>query len=200
MFKLSLRLRSLPLSRRAAVVGALALAAGFAAFQLTADAAAAQARFGETVGVVVLQRDVDAGAILGPDDVAIESLPIALVPDGALRVLPVGSALRGNRHGRSVLADDDLAGAEGSAARIPPGWRGVALESTLLPVSPGDLVDVVATFDALIADGKPSIVVAEAAVVVDVSEESVTIAVPAALTPAVSYAVVNATVTLTLIG
>ena len=65
----------------------------------------------------------------------------------------------------------------------------------------GDLVDVLVTVDAAASGGgPPAFAVAEAAVVLHVGDESVTVAVPRATSPRVAFAASQGLVTLALVG
>lgn len=88
------------------------------------------------------------------------------------------------------------------AAALPDGTRAVALPvSGALPVEVGDHVDVIAAGEPTVEGGAVGVVrVAEAALVVDVAEEAVTVAVPEADAPDVAWQATQGTTTLTLVG
>lgn len=88
------------------------------------------------------------------------------------------------------------------AAALPDGTRAVAVPvSGALPVQEGDHVDVIAAGDPLVEGGPAGVTaVAEAALVVDVAEEAVTVAVPAADAPDVAWQATQGTTTLVLVG
>ncbi len=68
-------------------------------------------------------------------------------------------------------------------------------------MQPGDLVDVLVTVDPGISgSGPPAFAVADAAVVLHVDDESVTVAVPRATSPRVAFAASQGLVTLALVG
>ncbi|MEY2437667.1 MAG: hypothetical protein QOF97_2503, partial [Acidimicrobiaceae bacterium] len=70
-----------------------------------------------------------------------------------------------------------------------------------LHLQTGDLVDLLATLEPAAAGGsgnEPTVVVAESAVVLEVGEQSVTVAVPAADASGVAFALASGTVTLAL--
>ncbi|MGH9138594.1 MAG: RcpC/CpaB family pilus assembly protein, partial [Acidimicrobiales bacterium] len=96
----------------------------------------------------------------------------------------------------------------GPAALVPAGHRALALPVTAGVGAPsvvvGDRVDVLAAFDMLdepdTADVDPAGVVTAGAVVVDVGESAVTVAVPEDDAPRVAFAAARGTVTLALVG
>lgn len=114
---------------------------------------AARAAAGEgvpTAPLVVVARDVDAGSLLGPDDLQVaevaEPVPPGSLTDpaeaaGALAVTPfvAGEVVTWTRVAQPGSA---------LAARIPPGLLGVTIAVGALPegLSAGDRVDVLATF------------------------------------------------------
>jgi Flp pilus assembly protein CpaB len=179
------------------------------------DAADARRRaWGESTTVAVAARDLPAGTVVVGDDITVEEWPAALVPDGALAEPPTGSTITA-----SVVAGEAVVGARvapgglsGVAALIPAGHRAVAvpgsaggLGTDTPPLRVGDRVDVLATFDVLdptdgSASTEPTGTVADGALVVDVSDEAVTVAVPAADAARVAFAAARGTITLALVG
>ena len=95
-------------------------------------------------------------------------------------------------------------GLSGVAARVPPGQRAVAVPVTPAgrpPLELGDLVDVlavVATPD--MPDATPAAPLATGALVVDVGDESVSVAVSRAEAPLVAYAITQGVAVLALGG
>lgn len=155
-----------------------------------ADAAATERdRWGVQVRVAVASTDHDAGE---PLRATLELRPAALVPDDALTSVPdaVTSAWIGE--GEIVLASRVVPGGLSPlAARLPPGTRGVAVPPGMapLPVSVGDRVDVLG-----------ATVLASGALVIDVREQAVTIAVASADAARVAYEASAGTATLVLTG
>jgi Flp pilus assembly protein CpaB len=148
---------------------------------LAGRARAEAARYGSLRTVAVATRAVDVGTVLRPADVSEERVPAAFLPEG-----PVGSA--SDAVGRTVvvplfrgapLLRGQLApwGLQGVAALLPPGRRAVAVPigDATPKLRPGDVVDVLATFES--EGGEPTVEVAVGAPVVDVGEESATVAV-----------------------
>jgi len=186
--------RSLVL-RWGAVAGAAALAA-MQASAVAADAEAARDSWGRGVDVVVAARDLAAGQRVGEGDVRVESRPAAVVPGSAVDDPPLGRVVTAAMAAGEVVVADRVApaGLSAAAARIPDGWRAVAVPAGGLgavtpPLVVGDRVDLLA----------PD-VVAEDAVVVAVADDAVTVAVPAADAPVVADALAVAVVTLALRG
>ena len=184
--------------------GALALMTALVVSQLLGRARDEAARYGSPRLVVVATRDVGLGQVVAAGDLEVRRLPAALVPDGALAdpgeaadrtaVVPVfvGEAVL-RRH----LAPW---GRRGVAALLPPGKRGitVAAGAAAARLSKGDTVEVLATFDPAAAQGpgqEPTFPVATGASVIDVREESVTIAVTPEEAKRVAFAMTHGAVT-----
>jgi Flp pilus assembly protein CpaB len=186
---------------RLVLVVLLAVAVGLTVHRTTARAAAVTSRLGAQVTVAVAQRDVAVGQVLEPGDVALVDRPAAHVPPGARHDDPTGETVREALHEGEVVVEQRLAGGRsGAAALVPEGWRAVAVPvvDAPLPARRGDTVDVVASFDPTLVERDPSRIVAAGAVVVDVSDEAVTVAVPSARVTDVAFALTNGIVTLAL--
>jgi Flp pilus assembly protein CpaB len=95
-------------------------------------------------------------------------------------------------------------GQRGLAARLPPGHRAVALPrqaGTTPEVETGQRVDVIVVLAAEeAADGPPGLVVAAAALVVDVAEDAITVAVEPDEATRVAVALAAGVVTIALTG
>ncbi len=154
-----------------------------------ADAAAAA--YGTTVPVVVATAEVAVGAPLDANVAEVRRLPLALVPDGALDVVPDGRrALTALSPGEVVLARR-VSGSEaaGPAALLGPDDRAVPVPLAVpgLPLAAGDRVDVVAGGapggglggDLPTGPTGPTVVAADALVLV-ADEEVVVVALPRA--------------------
>ena len=203
-----MRLRRSPLGFWALAL-ALSLASGLTVSRLVGEAARRAQRLGGLVDVPVTTRSVGAGRPLGPGDVAVRRLPAAVLPAGRPAHRPEGRVtlvplVRGEVVLATRLAPDGL---RGVAALVPPGHRALAVpaEPGGLSLRPGDRVDVLATFDLAAGvtrggegEGAPTFPVATAALVVDVTGEAVTVAVPPAQAPRVAFALARGTVTLAL--
>ena len=93
-------------------------------------------------------------------------------------------------------------GPPGAADHLDPGSRALAVPTGpgALPLHPGDRVDVLATFDPLVAPAgeDPTVAVARAATVVGVRRQGVTVAVSEREAPRVAFALSQATIALAL--
>jgi Flp pilus assembly protein CpaB len=198
------------LRRQPVVFWVLTLAASVSTFAVlhgALDAAAEGAdAYGELVPVVVARRPLDAGDVIGPDDVEVAALPARLVPAGALDEAPIGRLVRhpildGEAVAAARLAPD---GAVGVAALLLDGERAVAipLPTHRVPLQVGQLVDVLATVDPLAAGGTRATtsVVAEGATIIAVDEHGVTVAAPAADAVRIATALSTSVVTLAVAG
>jgi pilus assembly protein CpaB len=178
------------------------------------QAEAARAAWGESVTVAVAVRDLEPGQVVGVTDVVLASWPRAVVPPGSLTEVPDGRTVTAPIVAGEALASARLApdGLSDVAALLPSGWRAVAIPAAgggfggdLPPLAVGDHVDVLASVDTFdLDDGstepEPAGVVAEAALVLDVSESAVTVGIPAARAPDVAFAATRGSVTLALVG
>lgn len=215
-----------PAVRRTCVAG-LAAATCVTAMSLVAVADDARDRWGQTRAVAVATRDLAPGDVLDAGAFEVRDLPEAVLPDGvvdgaagaspgapgssavAAGVPPVGAVVR-----HPVLAGEPLVAARlapdgltGAAALVPAGWRAVAVPlgpAGAPPVVTGDLVDVLAVTPTAI-DGadqgrEPAFALVEQAVVVDVTDGAITVAVPRDDAPRVAWALSNGAVVLALAG
>ena len=140
---------------------------------VTSAAASARDRWGERRPVVVALHDLEPGDVL--DGVEVRLLPRALVPDGALRRVEDGVVTAWIAAGEVVVRQRVAPGGlSPTAARLPPGTRGVAVPQGVapLPVEVGDRV----------------------------GDDSVTVAVDRVDAASVAQAVTSASVTLVLSG
>lgn len=171
-----------------AAVGTLRLGA---AERAVADERAA---WGTPVVVAVATADLAPGAAVGPADVELAERPAAMVPVGALTSVPIGEVVTAPVVAGEVLVDARVGtgGLSPVAARVPAGQRAVAVPTAAAvpPLRVGDLVDVL--------DGGG--VVVAAALVVDVADGAVTLAVAAADAPALAAAASGGSVALALVG
>jgi Flp pilus assembly protein CpaB len=183
------------------------VAATVTAFTVTraverADAAAEKA---ERRPVLVVAAPVSPGGRLDDTNTALARRPRAELPDGAVTELPMGAiAVDALVPGEVVVASRLApAGLSPAAALLPAGTRGIAVPAgaTAMPVAVGDRVDVVAMlpFDSAGPEGAAAVVAADA-VVVQVGEESVMVAVPEADVPGVARALAEGSVQLALRG
>ena len=169
-----------------------------------ARAEAGAARYGRTRAVLVTTRPVEAGEVLGPDAAEVRRVPAGFVPSGAASSDALGSRVTTGLPEGEVVHGDRVApgGLSTAAALLPPGTLGLAIPRDVgaLPLEAGDVVDVLATLaEAGVARaGDPTATVARDAVVIDVQEEAVTLAVPEDDVARVAYAVSTGVVALAL--
>lgn len=186
------------------VTGALALVTALVVLRAVGRAEAGAARLGGLRPVAVARVTLPAGATVGPGDTEVRRLPAALVPPGAVDTSPEGSLVAATVHEGEVVLDGRLAPAGTSplSAALPAGTRGVAVPvDAALPVEPGDVVDVLATFDPDLAEGaEPTVAVARDAVVVHADEDAVVVAVTPSQAPRVAFAVAAGAVALAVVG
>lgn len=189
--------------RRAFVVVVVVVTFVVAGAQLRAASSARQ-RWGDMQQVAVARHDLRPGATIDAGAVEVRDLPTRAIPHGAVRAPPVGAVVRypivaGEPLLTARLAPDGLTGV---AALLPPGHRAVAVAvgpGARPPLQIGDRVDVLtAVAMGESPDGFPTGPLVEAAVVVDIATEAVTLAVPATTAPAVAYAVTQGLVVLAL--
>ena len=196
---------------RRAVVLVLAIATGLVVVSLVSSAEAARQRWGRARPVAVATRDLAPGDLVDGSAVEVRRLPEAAVTPSALAEPPSGSVVRQRVAAGEPFVPERLApqGLRGVAALVPAGHRAVAIPIGPLAVPPlavGDLVDVLAVVPALFDDepsppgDQPSFPLIEAAVVVDVGEQSITVAVPGADAPRVAWVLTNGSVVLALAG
>jgi Flp pilus assembly protein CpaB len=188
------------------VVVVLALLTGMVAARSVGNAGALAARYGPLRPVVVAVRALEPGSVVGTGDVIVRQVPGSLVPEGAV-------TSTGDAAGRTVVAPafpgvplvaGQLApdGRRGLGALLPPGSRALAVPNGRpgLALIRGDSVDVLATFDPTGAsDGAPpTFPVALGALVVDVGDESASVAVTPDEAARVAFALATGVVTLAL--
>ncbi|MGY6501585.1 MAG: SAF domain-containing protein [Acidimicrobiales bacterium] len=154
------------------------LVVGEAARSATRDAQT----YGALVPTVVATAHLEPGRVVEPGDVRITQIPASLAPVGALGDPPVGHVVRQDIvEGEAVVAGRLAGGsAVGVAAVLGADQRGVAipLPSHRPPLQVGQVVDVLAVIDPGTSPGRiPATLIAERAVVVDVADGGVTVAV-----------------------
>ncbi len=142
--------------------------------------------------------------MLEPGDVRLVDHPGPLVPAGALTGLPDGVRLAHPVFAGEVVHEGRLAPAATSAAaaRLPAGTRAVAVPrepATTPPLEVGDRVDVlVALGPEAAGTGAPGFALTTNAMVVDVAEAAVTVAVPRDAAPRLAVALTQGAVLLAL--
>lgn len=208
------RLRRHPVARWVLALVVAAVTAS-SVHRVASEAEAERQRWGEAVPVVVADRDLTPGDVVGADDVATATWPAAMVPTGAIAspAVAVGRTVGATVVAGEAVLDLRLAPPEvtGAAALLPPGSRGIAVPAG--PGTPtlavGDRVDVLATVDVLdvtegdagLAVPEPTVRVATAVPVVAVADDgTATVGVPEADATRVAFVTVRGTVTLALVG
>jgi Flp pilus assembly protein CpaB len=147
--------------------------------------------------VAVAVRRLEVGRVLTGDDVVVREMPAAFAPTGA-------AASHGAVAGRTVVvvlfegeavleAHLAPAGVRGLGAHLTPGRRAMAVPvgAAVPAVRAGDAVDVLATFE-----GEKTFAVAEAATVLDVGTDAVTLELSVDEASRVADAVARGAVTL----
>lgn len=194
-----MRLRRITRSPVGYWLAVIVLAAATALFvaRLVGASEAQQARFGARRQVAVAVGGLEVGHVLTGDDVDVREMPAAFVPAGA-----VGSADAAVGHtvvvtlfaGEPVLESHLApAGVHGIGAHLTPSRRAMAVPvgAAAPAVRAGDVVDVLATFE-----GEKTFAVAEAATVVAVGADAVTVALSIDETSGVADAIARGGVTL----
>jgi Flp pilus assembly protein CpaB len=206
---LSVRLRraaARPSVRRLAV-SALAVVTAVVTAVVIGQAHAARDRWGAGHDVLVARHDLAPGDAVDGADVERRALPRAALPPEPLTALPVGAVAR-----HPILAGEPVvaarlapAGLAGAAALVGPGDRAVAVPRAQIAMPPlriGDVVDVLAVLPPGAGEGHdpPAFPVVEGALVVDVGDEAVSVAVPADDAAATAWAVSQGAAALALSG
>jgi hypothetical protein len=180
--------------------GAVALVTAVVVARLAAGAAAERNRWGEVRTALVVTERVAAGDDLA-GRVTTRSLPVAVLPRGALAALPRTAVAAADLVPGELVLAHRLTGRSALAARLPRGTRGIAIPTADgLPVEAGDRVDLLATLDTGETGSEPTVVVARDAVVLSAEEDAVTVAVDEAAAARVAYALAVGAVTLVLSG
>lgn len=182
----------------------LALTTATVISRAVADAEAGAARYGRTRQVLVATTTITAGAVVGEGNAEVQTLPDALVPPGAAGAGDLGARATSRIHPGEVVHGRRLApdGLSAVTALLPAGTRGIAVPSGsgALPLEIGDVVDVLATIESHEGGAPPTVTVAAGAIVVDVGEAAITLAVAVEQAPKVAYALTAGLVTLALVA
>ncbi|MGQ0617359.1 MAG: Flp pilus assembly protein CpaB [Acidimicrobiia bacterium] len=175
----------------------------------SADAERSRQQWGEAETVAVATRRLAAGETVPADAVTHTRWPRAMVPSGTATD-PAGRMATATIVAGEAFLDERLApgGLGGLAALVPAGWRALAVplpSTAALPLAPGDVVDLLATFGTVAAgtageDGPPTVTVARAGRVLAGDERSVTVAVPVDAAGPVAFALTAGTVVPALRG
>jgi Flp pilus assembly protein CpaB len=196
-------------------VGRWALALGLATSAAAGVAGAtgratdAMAGWGATRSVLVARRDLEPGRALTGEDVERRDLPDAVVPASAVDGDPTGRVVTSPIAAGEVVSRQRLApaGVAGVAALVGPDQRAVAVptEGTGLRLRVGDRVDVYPSGRTDIVGTSASrsdrsTALATDAVVVDVADTAVTVAVARDQVAAVAGALGESPPVLALVG
>lgn len=156
-------------------------------------------RWGTSRVVVVASTDIAAGSPVDDTVLALRTLPLAALPDGALDTVPAGAvSIVGLRAGTTITPEVlDDGGGSPIAQKLGSGRRAVSMraEDVALPVSAGDHVAVYSA-----ATDTPATVVTASATVLSADDRAVTLSVPLSDTAAAIDAAASRTVQLALVG
>lgn len=187
-------------------VGILSAITGSTVSNGLSQARAAAARYGSVRPAVVALRGLEAGERLSAGDVTVRRTPRAFLPPGtfaspspALGRVVVVPLFPGEPVLQGHLAPP---GQQGLAALLPGGRHAIAVpaDDDGLRLRRGDLVEVLATFEPAPVGSDPTFSVAEAAMVLEVGPEAVTVAVAPEEARRVAYALAKGAVTLAVSG
>ena len=180
----------------------LALFTGLTVARLLTEAASRAERLGGLRDVRVTTRNIGAGHQLSAGDVAVRRLPAAVLPEGPVAASPAGHTTLVPLAAGEIVLEAKLApwGLEGVAALVPPGRRALAIPTPKggIALRRGNQVEVLATLETAEGGTEPTFAVARSAQVLDVGEESVTVAVTPEEAARVAMAVSRGTVTVAL--
>ena len=191
---------------RWALAAVAALGTTTAVASVVERAERAQEAWGPGRPAVIITRDLAPGDRLDVTNTDVVQTPRALIPPGAPSALPPNARVRARVYRGEVLLAAHLAPAAATAlsARMSPGTRAVAIPAepaTTPALRIGDRVDVlVALAPEAAGPGPLGFAVAPAAMVVDVSDTAITVAVAAALAPRIAVALGQGAVTLALVA
>ena len=160
--------------------------------RVSASAAEARRRWGESVPTLVALRPLAVGDALDATNVEVRAIPVGVRPDTALDALPAAGRLVTAPVGRNEIVTAARLGRgdrSALAGLLPAGTRGVAIPAPpgAVPLNVGDAVDVVGA--QLVVRG---------ATVVQAGDGAVVVAVAEADAPAVARAVADGQVSLVL--
>ena len=189
-----------------ALVALAAITTGVSVQQQYARAVEQQLAWGSQARVVVATADIDVGESIA-SATELRVWPSAVVPDGALTDISVDDVARVRLvTGELILAERVSSGATGGLVDLLPAGTvavGVPIGSGTPPLSVGDRVDLLATFNRRTdqpTDEPDTTKVAERAVVVDVTSDVVTVAIDSDRAAATASALSRAAVTIALTG
>jgi hypothetical protein len=153
-----------------------------------------QAQWGQAQAVWITTKAIAAGSVITTDALEQTDAPVRFVPDGYAVNDPTGHRVHTNLHRGEIVISSRIASdrLSGTTARTPIGWTTIALDHTSELFSVGDRVDL-----HHLVDGS---LLATNAVVVDVGESDLAVAVEPASVAAVVTALGQAGVVPVLRG
>jgi hypothetical protein len=157
--------------------------AGLGAARALADVDTARRAWGEQQTVWTASAGIEPGQPISAEG---RDVPLAVVPVGAVDSAPDGSIARQRIGPGEIVVDSDVS-ADGTVGLIPDGWVAFAVTAPVAHFAVGDHLDVYSG-DQLVGAG----------MVVDVGEQDLMVAVPAAAAPAMATAVLTDSATLAL--
>lgn len=167
-----------------ALVGAGSLAAALAVNGEVADVRAERARWGETRRVLVATGPVAAGTPAAAAAVEPRTLPLAAIPHSAVDEIDGTATIARDLVEGEVLVPADIGGGDARFVLAPPGHVLVAIPrpDVVVPLAPGDSVDVTVVDADGQVSGTPAVVVAltEAVLTVAVAPGSAALVATAA--------------------
>ena len=196
-----MRLRRVTRSPVGYWLAVIMLAAATALFvaRLVGATEAQRARFGARRSVAMALGGLGVGHVLTGDDVAVREMPAAFVP---ARAATSAGAVVGRTVVVALFAGEPVleahlapAGVHGLGAHLVPGRRAMAVPvgAAAPAVRAGDVVDVLAT-----VEGEKTSAVAEAATVLAVGTDAITVALSMDETSGVADAIARGAVTLSV--
>lgn len=162
------------------LVGTLAATAALAVDERLDGVADARAAWGTSRSVLVAVRDIESGASVDSRSVVSRVLPVAALADDTLDAVPAGAVALHRIVAGEVVLGHHVAPGTGAAGRLPEGMSGILVptSSAGLPLTLGDVVDVVAIDDPLGAQaGGGGSVLAADGLVIGTTDNALVIAV-----------------------
>ncbi len=160
--------------------------------------------YGELQNVPVAVALIRPGEPLDTGTVRWEHRPAAGVPPGAVTDLTEGALAATAIYPGEVIHGERVAGGgSGLSSRLAPGVAAVSVPTSygVPPVQPGDRVDLLATFDSFADEAAPEASsVARSATVLEMGEDTVTVAIRASEVPSTVSALVWGAVTVVAVG
>ncbi len=162
------------------VVAALAATAAITVDHRLDRVAEARAAWGASRAVLVAVRDIEPGGDVDHRSVETRVLPVAALPGDAIDAAPPGAVALHRIVVGEVVLGHHLVPGTGAAGRLPAGTSGILVPAPAsgLPLTIGDVVDVVAIDDPLGTNGTGAgSVIAADGLVIGTTEGAVVVAV-----------------------